>query len=351
MPTETVRQQVAALRRRAEVRAAATEYRDPAVLSPEEAGRLLHELRVHQIELEMQNEELHRAQVELEGSRARYFDLYHLAPVGYLTLSEKGTILEANLRAAALLGMPAGTLVKRPLSRFILPEDSDVYYRYHRQLFQTGQPQACEVRLAPRRAGASSTWVRLEMVQAQDEELGATVCRVILSDITERRAAAEALREREERQRLILNHLSVGVVFADIAGTAFYLNPRFTELFGYTLAQLPTLAAWWSLAHPEPAYREQVIAEWNRRLGEALGAGGEIRPMEVVITCSDGTEKYVRVTAQVIGDLLFVTFIDLTDRKAAEDIVRGSERRYRDLYQNAPVRVFLGGARRANPAL
>ena len=73
-------------------------------LSPEETRQVLHELRVHQIELEMQNEELRRAQAELEASRARYFDLYDLAPVGYFTLSEQGLILEANLTAADSAG-------------------------------------------------------------------------------------------------------------------------------------------------------------------------------------------------------------------------------------------------------
>ena len=194
MPTETVLQRAARLRRRAEARAAATKYQDIAALSPEEAGRLLHELRVHQIELEMQNEELVRTQFELEESRARYFGLYHLAPAGYLTLSERGTILEANLRAGVMLGLPAGTLARRQLSRFILPEDSDVHHRHYRQLFRTGEPQVCEVRLAPRRAGAPITWVRLEMALAQDEEQRATVCRVVLSDITERQEMLAELR-------------------------------------------------------------------------------------------------------------------------------------------------------------
>ena len=93
---------------------------------------MLHELRVHQIELEMQNEELRRAQAELDAARARYFDLYDLAPVGYCTLSEQGLILEANLTAATLLGVARGALVKQPFTRFILKEDQDIYYLHRK---------------------------------------------------------------------------------------------------------------------------------------------------------------------------------------------------------------------------
>src|ERR1039458_9788434 len=115
-----------ALRRRAEALAGERAGEMPEnveILSPEAARRALHELRVHQIELEMQNEELRRTQQELEASRERYFDLYDLAPVGYFTLSEQGLILEANLTAAKLFGVARSVLVKQPLSRFILPED------------------------------------------------------------------------------------------------------------------------------------------------------------------------------------------------------------------------------------
>ena len=124
------------------------------VLSPEVARRALHELRVHQIELEMQNEELRRTQEELEGSRARYFDLYDLAPVGYFTLSEQGLILEANLTGAKLLGVARGALVKQPLSRFVLREDQDIYYLHRKALLETGAPQAWELRMHERRCRA-----------------------------------------------------------------------------------------------------------------------------------------------------------------------------------------------------
>src|SRR5512143_1299731 len=104
---------------------AAQSSEDLEFLSPEDIRQTLHELQVHQIELELQNEELRRAQAELEAVRARYFDLYDLAPVSYCTLSEQGLILETNLTAATLLGVARGALVKQPISRFIFPEDQD----------------------------------------------------------------------------------------------------------------------------------------------------------------------------------------------------------------------------------
>jgi PAS domain-containing protein len=84
---------------------------------------VVHELRVHQIELEMQNEELRRTQQELQASREKYFDLYDMAPAGYVSINEKGIILEANLSIATLLGKERSHLVGRPLTRFIHRED------------------------------------------------------------------------------------------------------------------------------------------------------------------------------------------------------------------------------------
>ncbi len=173
------------LRRRAEKEVRADEVPTRESSSPEEAARLRHELQVHQIELEMQNEELRRAQSELEASRARYFDLYDLSPVGYVTISEQALILEANLTGVGLLGVGRSDVVRQPITRFILPEDQDIYYRHRKQLYDTGAPQVCDLRVL--RADAAFFWARLEAIVVQGGESDEPVHRVVLSDITERK--------------------------------------------------------------------------------------------------------------------------------------------------------------------
>ena len=156
-------------------------------LSSEAIELTLHELRVHQIELEIQNEELRRAQRELDSLRARYFDLYDLAPVGYCTVSERGLIIEANLAAATLLGASRSALIKQAISRFIVGADQDIFYLHRKRLLESGEPQVCELRMARRPDGAPF-WARLQAVAARDVD-GANALRIVISDISERKIA------------------------------------------------------------------------------------------------------------------------------------------------------------------
>jgi PAS domain S-box-containing protein len=187
---------VAQLRSRAEQRAQAVESPEVDTLWPAEARRVLHELRVHQIELEMQNEELRATQAQLERAKMRYFDLYDLAPVGYLTLSEEGLIQEANLTAALALGVERRTLAGRRFSRFILNDDQDLYYKHFNCLFKSGKPQSCELRF--KKKDDVPFWVRLESAVVADEA-GSMVWRMVVSDIAERKRTEEGLRVSEER--------------------------------------------------------------------------------------------------------------------------------------------------------
>ena len=153
--------------------------------------RVLHELEVHQIELEMQNEELVRVQEELEISRTKYFDLFDLAPVGYLSLSETGIIMEANLTAANLLGMERSQLVKKPVTRFIVREDQDIYYLHSKKLFETHKKQVCDLRMTGK--DGVPFWVHIDGAHTQGND-DAPVCRVTLSVITDLKQIEEKLK-------------------------------------------------------------------------------------------------------------------------------------------------------------
>jgi PAS domain S-box-containing protein len=200
------------LRNRAENASREEEAKKMEAMSPDETRHMLHELRVHQIELQMQNDQLRHAQAELDAARARYFDLYDLAPVGYFTLSEDEMILEANLTATTLLGVARDALVKQPISRFILDEDQDIYYLYRKQLLEThstssGQavePQVCELRMLKK--NGKSFWAHLEAATAQDAD-GAPVCRLVMSDISERKRVEEDIHLNESRLRRLVDIL------------------------------------------------------------------------------------------------------------------------------------------------
>lgn len=152
--------------------------------SPEEIQKTLHKLQVYQIELEMQNEELRRAQAELNAEWERYFDLYDLAPMGYCTISEKGLIMETNLTATCMLGVARGVLTKQPISQIILKEDRDIYYLLRNKLVDTGKPQECELRMM--KMDGTSFWAHLAATIAPDTN-SAQVCRIALTDITDRK--------------------------------------------------------------------------------------------------------------------------------------------------------------------
>ena len=151
------------LRQRAEAVLAQRARQTPeefAALSPDTVQQMLHELRVHQIQLEMQNEELRQIQAELNQSRASYFDLYELAPIGYCTLSESGLIRRANLRTAAMLGVARSDLSKRALANFVRAGDQHIFADWRQRIVSTNASQECELRLIQR--DGAELWVLLQ---------------------------------------------------------------------------------------------------------------------------------------------------------------------------------------------
>ena len=181
------------LRRRAEeiVRQKATQSpKNLEAISSKEMLHTIHELEVHQIELNVQNEELRLKQAELDAAGARYFDFYDLAPVGYVTVSEMKLILEANLTTASMLGVMRSDLLKHPFSRYILKEDQDIYYLHREQLIKTGEPQECELRMV--KNDGTAFWTHLATIAVYGPE-GDPVYRTVISDITESKNISEQL--------------------------------------------------------------------------------------------------------------------------------------------------------------
>jgi PAS domain S-box-containing protein len=232
-------------------------------LLPDQTNPLLHELQVHRIELEMQNEELRNAQMELEASRARYFDLYDLAPVGYLMVSEKGLILEANLTATTMLNTPKNALIHRPLSSFIHQDYQDVYYWHRKGLYLNGVSPAYELRMC--KNGGVEFWANIVTTLAPGCD-SVNACRVVLTDVTERKQAEHALRQIQDQYHSLAEHCN-GIVYSLSAdGIVTYVSGSYKQVLGRDPAEIigKNFA---QAVHPEDAARcasfYQEIAKTN----------------------------------------------------------------------------------------
>ncbi|MDZ7698128.1 MAG: PAS domain S-box protein [Deltaproteobacteria bacterium] len=313
----------AALRKRAEEQARTMELTALSAQTPEEIRQMLHELQVHRIELEMQNEELRAAQAELDASRARYFDLYDLAPAGYCTLNEQGLILEANLTAATLLSVNRGALVKQALSRFILKEDQDLYYRHRQQLFKTGQPQVCELRMV--KQDGAECWTRLDATTAQDED-GAPYSRVVMTDITEHKQAESALRLKD-----FVFHASITAnSIVDAKGVITEVNAAFVrtgayrhkdEVVGRPIAEFFQNEAE-AAAFVTGLY---TTGEWAGEYTAKRKDGSTFVALGLATLLRDEASEIIGYQSAVI---------DITERKQAEERLKASEE-YLDRIINA----------------
>jgi signal transduction histidine kinase len=207
---------VVQLRRRADKQQRTTAMEKGFSRTGDEISRLLHELQVHQLELEMQNSELRQARDEVEQVLENYTDLYDFAPVGYVTLSQSGEIRAANLTAAGLLGMERSRLAGRDFGLFVASEAHPVFTTFLGKVFVRPGKESCEVPLTT--AGRSRLYVQIEaVVSASGQE-----CRAVLIDISGR---------RQMEEKLVILNTDLDTRAAELAAANLEL-----EAFNYTVS-------------------------------------------------------------------------------------------------------------------
>jgi PAS domain S-box-containing protein len=329
------------LRERAEAALGASRA-DIARMSPEEIKKLVHELQVHQIELELQNEELRQSQLELAESRDRFNDLYDIAPVGYVTLGDGAKILQTNLTAASMLGVARRHLIGRRFTSFVTRDAQDNFYFYQRAAVETRTKQTGELLL--KRSDGILLPVHLETICAQDPLTGIRHWRSTISDISALKQAEEALRQShaelekrvrertaelslanetlrvsEARKGAMLNASLDGIITIEHSGQILDFNPAAEKIFGYQCGEILGNEMLKLIA--PPALQSPHWRDLERYLTTGEGPALD-RRIEVTARRRDGSEFPIELAIARIGDQwppLFISFVrDITARRRAQ---------------------------------
>src|SRR5665648_1017036 len=291
--------------------------------------KLIHELKVHQVELEMQNEELQLAKAKANDA----VNLYDLAPTGYFTLSTEGTILKLNLCGSQMLGKDRARLINSRLGFFISDETKPVYNNFLDKVFISNRSETCEVIL--------TTHGNLHMnVQLTGKISGyEQQCLVIIVDITESKQAEEELRRSEVRYRtLVENSPDAIVVYAQ--GKIVLVNKEGLNQIGASSPDELIGKQVIQFVHPD--YKEFAIERMKKMANEEA-----VLPLvEEKIVKLDGSETDVEVKAMSIKfdnkPAIQLIIRDITQRKLGEEALRVSERQYRDMfYKNTAVKLII----------
>jgi len=264
-------------------------------LPPGDVRNLIEDLQVHQVELEMQNEELRQAQLELQEARDRYLDLYDFAPTGYMTLNEKGLIIESNLACAELLGVERSRLINSRFSAFVAPGFQDEYYLYVRGALQATGKQTCELGLKTK--DGIPLYVQLQGLAFQDPEGDSSQLRLAMTDINELKETEEALREAEKRYRdLYENAPNAYFSVSPTDGSILRCNSAALGLLGYDRETLMNMKIP-DIYADTPDNKAKAASVFKR-----FKAGESVRDIELQMQRNNGQPLWISLSIKPIKD-------------------------------------------------
>jgi PAS domain S-box-containing protein len=328
------------MRRQAEAKLSERKKKAAALPAPEtDTQRLIHELEVHQIELEMQNEELVQSRTQVEVGLRQYTDLYDFAPVGYFTLALDGAIHQVNLAGANLLGVEHGALIKRRFGVFVSARSRTTFSAFLEKVFSTsGSKETCEIAL--QEDGSAPLWAHIE---AMTEDGQRKTCRAVVVDITERKQAEEALRDNEMLfRKLFEDHAAVKLIINPDTGNIIAANEAAAVFYGWSCEQLKKMKIQEiNTLSPEEIKKELEKARTQKKIHFEFRhrrADGSVRDVDVFSSKIEVKGK----------DLLHSIVHDITDRKLAEKQLRESLEQLRRAMQTT-IQVLVRAVEMKDP--
>jgi PAS domain S-box-containing protein len=300
------------LRQKAESLLKKKQKKTPSPFSETEMLKLVHELEVHQVELELQNDELCRSRSLAEEATGKYTNLYEFAPSGYFTLSTTSEIIEINITGALMLGRDRSKLINRRFTDFVSPDSVPVFNLFLDQVFQTRCKESGEIKLLT--DGDIPAYVLLTGIITDNLEQ----CNVTMVDITERKLLEDKLLAEKVFRRSIEVSLSSGIAIVDHAGKQIYVNPSFCKLLGWSESELIGQAApfvYWPAQHLQAIETAFQITLADKAPKEGfelvfMRKDGCLIPVQVVISPFYHGKELIGWLANVIG---------ITERKEAEN--------------------------------
>ncbi len=332
------------LRRRAELTTLERKSGNAVPRTDLDSQRLLHELEVHHIELEMQNAELRLACDEAEAAREKYSDLYDFAPVGYFTILADGAIRMVNLAGATLVGVERSRLVGRSFLMLISPTLRPTFSAFLEQLFSGNAAPWIESELVTK--GQPNRFVTINMKLSADGQ----ECRLSVTDISARKRDEDSLRESEIRYRRLFETAHDGVLLIDPATRKITdANPFMTKLLGYPHTKLVGKELF------EIGLLKDEAA--SQKMFRNLKKNHEIRYENLPLESQGGRHQEVEVVANLYQEnsrpVIQCNIRDITDRKQAEDLLRRNEALVSALIGQVPTGIYVVDAgfrlQQANP--
>lgn len=256
----------------------------------------------------MKNEEFRKAQLLIEESRQKYLDLFDFAPVGYFTISEKGLILDANLTGAAMLGTERSLLIKEPISKFIVSEDQDSYYLYRRNVYDGKEAKACELKMVRKDGIVFHAQLECAVVHGAGE--GSRQCRILLTDITERKLAEEQV-------------VSISKFPSENPNPVLRIRKDKIVIYANASSQLLLKDLSFRVGEGIPDSLKQAFeSSYETQITKEIEITSDCRVFSFLITPISGTDY-----ANVYGR-------DITARKLAEDKAKAAHKEVRKFKEN-----------------